>query len=187
MLSHYKTYSEQSLHSLGRKLSWINPNVLTVLGLIPPVLFFILMHSENFVAAALVLLLTAIDLLDGVVARANNRVSAFGAFLDSTIDRLADFLIIAGLYVGGLADLYLAAILLVATFLISYTRSRGELASDGKVKFAVGMVERPERIILIFFITLLNQFYISQFLILVLTGLSVITIGQRIWHAYRTL
>ncbi len=99
--------------------------------------------------------LTALfDVLDGMVARRANKSSTFGAFLDSTLDRVAD-----GAVLGGLAVFYalnpvhhsvpmvvvcLAGI--IGTFLTSYTRARAEaLGLDAKV----GMLQRPERVVLL--------------------------------------
>jgi archaetidylinositol phosphate synthase len=196
MLSQYKTHLNSKLTSFAKKLYWINPNVLTLLGLIPPVLFLVLMHSHNFYLAAVMLLLTSIDMLDGLVARANNKVTKFGGFLDSVLDRASDFFIIAGLYTASLARLEIIATLLLATFLISYTRLRAEAANSGTTTFNFGLMERGERIFFIFIIVLLQAIFpattihalpLSEFLIGALTLLCTITVIQRIIRAYKLL
>lgn len=196
MLSKYKVYSETKLQTLAKNLSWINPNFLTVLGIVPAVLFFVFMQDGNYPLAAIMLALTSIDMLDGIIARANNRETAFGGFLDSTLDRVSDFLIIAGLYAGKLVGLEIAAVLLLTTFLISYVRSRGELASNSAIKFDVGLIERPERIIFIFIVLVLQIFLpnalvsgmsLTNALLYLLTLLSIYTLTQRISYAYETL
>lgn len=174
---------------IAKPLSWMHPNVLTLVGIIPYGLFFIFMQQQRFGWAAIALLFSVIDLLDGAVARANNKVTSFGGFLDSTTDRISDFLMIAGLYAGNLIALPHAALLLLFTSLISYTRARAEAANStnpaagGIKKFDQGLIERPERIAIILIATLLQ----SEILILILTGLSAMTFLQRVWHAYKQL
>ena len=177
-------------------LGWIRPNTLTLVGIIPQALFFYFMNSHQFGWAAVALVFSIIDMLDGALARSQNRVTAFGGFLDSTLDRVADFLIIGGFYVAGLVNLPTTAILLCATFLISYTRSSAGLNSNGKIKFDQGLIQRPERIIFLFFVIILRIFFptaafqglaLSEILITILTILSVYTLGERIWYAYKKL
>ena len=82
-----------ALGSLG-----IHPNALTLLGLLPAVVAALLSASGQFLAAGLVLLVGApFDALDGAVARAMNKVSRFGAFLDSTTDRYSEGFLFAGI------------------------------------------------------------------------------------------
>lgn len=135
-------------------------------------------------------------MLDGIVARANNKVTAFGGFLDSTMDRVGDFLIIAGLYAGGLISLPITALLLLVSFLISYTRSRAELASKQNITFNHGIIERPERIAYILIVVILNALFptigigtytLAEILISILLLLSIITLLQRVYHAYKKL
>ena len=154
------------------------------------------MQSGNFPLAAAMLILSPIDMLDGVIARANNKVTAFGGFLDSSVDRVGDFLIIAGLFAGKLISLELAAALLLITFLVSYVRSRAELASNGNIKFNYGIIERPERIIFMLIVVVLHiflpnasvgEFTLSESLIALLLLLSGITLLQRLSYAYKKL
>ena len=196
MLSKYKSSFDSFTQSLARRLFWVNPNALTLIGIIPQVLFFILMQSGALLWAAAALAATSLDMLDGTIARANNRVTKFGGFLDSTIDRVSDFIIIAGFYSASIISLNLATILILVSFLISYVRSRAELASNGTIKFDVGFIERPERILFLFLTLILHVlfpntqilgFALSEFLILILTVLSVFTLFQRILHAYKNL
>jgi phosphatidylglycerophosphate synthase len=196
MISRYKLQAEQKFQGLGRSIAFIHPNVLTLIGIIPQALFFILMRSHHLLGAALVLLLTVLDTLDGLAARANNKVTAFGGFLDSTVDRIGDFLMIAGLYAAGLASIQLTAILVLATFLISYTRSRAELASLGQLKFNYGLIERAERIAFVFLIVLGNDLFpraslfgssLTEILVWTLTILSIVTVLMRVGRAYSKL
>ena len=165
---------------------------MTFIGIIPQIAFFLLMRGSLFGWALLALALSFIDMLDGLAARANDRVTAFGAVLDSVLDRVADFLIIGGFYAGGLVSLNLAAMLLLAAYLTSYIRSRAELAADGKIKFNNGLIERPERIIYLFVVLALHLVFpnatnLVYNLVILLTILSFVTVCQRLWKAYERL
>jgi archaetidylinositol phosphate synthase len=138
----------------------------------------------------------AVDLLDGMVARASGRVTAFGGFLDSTIDRFADFTVIAVFGFAGIVSWSIVAPLLLLSFLISYIRSRTELAAKGKLVAAVGLVERTERLIVIFLALVLQLLFpgttlwelnLAELAFVVLGILSAYTVGQRILFAYKNL
>lgn len=135
------------------------------------------------------------DLVDGMVARKHKKVTAFGGFLDSTLDRVGDFLLITPFAFAGIIGWELAAPLLLFAFLTSYIRSRGELANP-KVSFAVGIIERTERLLIIFVALLLYAIFPN----LVLAGFNIIeisftflgilsfyTVLQRIAYAYKHL
>lgn len=146
--------------------------------------------------ALIVFLGNALDMLDGALARSQDKVTAFGNFLDATMDRISDALCITAFGFGGLVRWEITVALLIVSFLISYAKSRGELASGGQVSFAVGLIERPQRLITIFFALLLYVFFPgasyadfnmieSIFLILIL--LSIYTFLQRVFLAYKEL
>lgn len=154
------------------------------------------MVNHAYLLALLALLGTLLDGLDGIVARAQNKATAFGGFLDSTIDRLSDSLIIVAFSFGAIVQWEITVSLLIFSFLISYTRSRGELASDNKVLFDVGLIERPQRIIIIFFSLLLfilfpnigiGGFNLLEICLTILTFLSAYTVLERILYAYQKL
>lgn len=129
----------------------VRPLHLTVSGLLLSCLSGWLFFAGRFRAAAVILLVSgACDLLDGAVARLSGAVTAFGAFLDSTVDRASDAAVLCGIllyYNRSQADTYsvLAAYLaLVGSFLVSYTRARAECIID---RCSTGFFQRPERII----------------------------------------
>ncbi|HSA83332.1 MAG TPA: CDP-alcohol phosphatidyltransferase family protein, partial [Patescibacteria group bacterium] len=146
MLSSQKPLVEKLLTPLVKPLAGINPNVLTLLGSIPSLLFFVFMIHHWFLAAIIAFTGNLFDMLDGMIARKYQKVTAFGGFLDSTFDRISDFLMITAFAFAGIVSWNIAAPVLLFSFLISYTRSRGELANPS-VSFAVGMIERTERLI----------------------------------------
>src|SRR5438105_997507 len=100
MLSNKKTTIENYFEPLVKLLSQVDPNYLTFLGSIPPLLFFVFVVSHHYIWALVAFLGNALDLLDGMVARKYSKVSAFGGFLDSVMDRVSDFFIIAAFGFG---------------------------------------------------------------------------------------
>jgi phosphatidylglycerophosphate synthase len=195
MLSKQKGNLESYLTPLVKHLSRVSPNTLTLLGSIPPLLFFVFMLYHWYIAALVALIGNGVDMLDGMVARRYHKVSAFGGFLDSTIDRVADFLIITAFGFASIVRWEIVIPLLLFAFLTSYIRSRGELANP-KVSFAIGLVERSERLVLIFFSLLLYSlfpnagfltFNIAEISFLFIMLLSLFTVIQRIIYAYKNL
>jgi len=135
-----------------------------------------------------VLILTGglFDMLDGVSARVNNKVTRFGAFLDSVLDRYSDaflFLSIAW-YLASKGEhngVFLSLGTLVGAFLISYARARAEgLGEECKT----GIMERPERIILLIFALLTGWLVPILWIMFVLTHVTVI---QRVYHVWKVM
>jgi CDP-diacylglycerol--glycerol-3-phosphate 3-phosphatidyltransferase len=133
----------------------INPNTLTTIGTMCTVAGGVAFALGHIRTGGWIIGLTAIfDVLDGTVARRTGQSTVFGAFYDSTLDRVAD-----GAVLGGLAFFYatsevyhsvpmLAVTLvgIIGTYLVSYTRARAEgLGIDAKV----GVMQRPERVVLL--------------------------------------
>jgi archaetidylinositol phosphate synthase len=196
MLSTLKPVAEKSLQPVARVLKNVNPNLLTITGLFIPVLFFAAVVNGMYGWALLLLVLHAADMLDGMVARAQNRVTAFGGFLDSTIDRFADFTVIAAFAFAGLISWEITAPLLMLTYMISYIRSRTELAANNKLTASVGLIERTERFIFVFVgLALYAIWPITEFWGQNLVSLTFITLGilslltviQRVAFAYQKL
>ncbi len=130
-----------------------------------------------------------------MVARKYKKVTAFGGFLDSTLDRVGDFLIITSFSFAGIVRWELTIPLLLFAFLTSYIRSRGELAKPS-VSFAVGIVERTERLIVVVLALVLHMFFpnysfagfnVMEVSFLFLGILSFYTVLQRVAHAHKNL
>lgn len=127
----------------------IDPNLLTVLGTVVSLGAAAAFGLGAFVAAGVLILAGGVfDLVDGVVARHHGTATRFGAFLDSTLDRLVDMALLFGIVVhyAGAADtgtVLVAGWALVATVLVSYSKARAELYM--KV-LEGGLLERGERI-----------------------------------------
>ncbi len=135
--------------ALGR--AGLTPNGLTVIGFAGVCAAAGLAATGNWIGAGIVgLLFAAFDMLDGGLARATGRVSRFGAFLDSTLDRAGEGVLYAGIVAGtaSVADRALpalAGLAMIAAFLVSYTRARAEGLGFGG---DVGVAPRAERVVI---------------------------------------
>jgi CDP-diacylglycerol--glycerol-3-phosphate 3-phosphatidyltransferase len=130
----------------------VNPNVLTAFGMVVNLWAAVLFATGMFrTAAAVIFLAGFLDMLDGQVARREKRVTAFGAFFDSTLDRYSDMALYMGLLVyyavnARASYVILAAVATAGSVMVSYTRARAEsLIPTCKV----GFMERPERLVLL--------------------------------------
>lgn len=183
---------DQFVRPVGRAIArtGLSPNVITVAGLAIQVVVAYLIVDGALLAAGLVAVAAGIaDLLDGAVAKARGIESAFGALLDSTIDRLSDalfFVPIAWLYgvdpdVPANDEPWVAAVALAAlvfSFLVSYVKARAEgLGFDCNVGFA----ERFERLAVLI---LGLVFGLVPIAVVLLTLLSFGTFVQRMVHVY---
>src|SRR5580700_7093503 len=147
MLTVFKPVAEKPLKPLASLLKTVNPNVISLLGLVFPTIFFVLVLRHLYVWALIVFVFNGVDLLDGMVARMTNRVTTFGGFLDSTIDRYADFAALSALSFAGIVSWDIVAPLIMFSYLISYMRTRIEYMAKGKVTASVGIMERTERLV----------------------------------------
>jgi phosphatidylglycerophosphate synthase len=134
-----------------------SPNALTIIGFGIALIAAWLATREMWFAAGFVVAFGAIfDLFDGALARATNRTSRFGAFLDSTLDRAGEAVVYIGIAFGALLSDYeplalLAAAAMVAAFMVSYTRAKAEsldFTSDGGLG-SVGFAPREVRTVIL--------------------------------------
>ena len=178
-------------------LAWahVSPNAITTVGTLLTIAAGVVYGTGHIMTAGWLMAVTAFfDVLDGQVARRTNRCTAFGAFYDSSLDRVADGALMAGLtvfYATNAAhySMYMTIVCLVGmvgTFLISYTRARAEsIGIDAKV----GVMQRPERIVLLsapqaLFGLFWNGWVLIGIIIL-LTVTAWITAIQRIAFVYK--
>lgn len=196
MLTTIKPVAEKSLRPLASIFKNVNPNIISLFGLVFPVLFFLCVYHKMYALALVVFIFNGVDMLDGMVARMSGKVTAFGGFLDSTIDRVADFTVIAVFGFAHLVGWNIILPLLMLTYLISYIRSRTELAAKGALVASVGFLERTERLIGVFLGLLLYAIFpdthiagqnILGITCIVLIVLSAVTVGQRVIFAYQKL
>ncbi len=166
----------------------IPPNLLTISSLLLMVVGFYLFITYHMILVYIVLIMVSsfLDVADGAVARYSGRVTRFGGFLDSTIDRVNDFILILSLKYMGFNEL-LVYLLIIVSFLISYSRARAEglgLKIEG-----IGIIERGERLLFIIAIILLSiyVFRVAEIIFYILLVLSIITLVQRILFIYNGL
>lgn len=161
----------------GLALSKINPNVLTFLGLLINGVAATFLAMGQFRKAGLIIIFAGLfDMVDGRVARATNQVTRFGAFFDSVLDRYSDLALLIGLlvYYGTIsrpAYVVLTAIVMTASVMISYSRSRAENIIP---TCKVGFLERPERVVLLIIGALFDRMAPVLWVIAVLGNLTVI-------------
>jgi CDP-diacylglycerol---glycerol-3-phosphate 3-phosphatidyltransferase len=155
----------------------INPNALTLLGLVVNFWAAGLFATGRFKAAAMVIFFAGfLDMLDGQVARRAGRVTAFGAFYDSTLDRYSDMALYMGLMVNYAANgrsfyVVLAAVATAGSVMVSYARARAEsLIPTCKV----GFMERPERMVLLIIGGLFDRMAAALWVIAVVSTITVI-------------
>ena len=173
-------------------LTRINPNVLTLMGLVVntyAAFLFGYATGENqrrmFFYAGLVIIASGFfDLVDGRVARASNQVTRFGGFFDSVVDRYSDASLFFGLlvfYARGNRFFYvvLTALVMISAIMVSYARARAE-SLIGTCR--VGFMERPERLVLLIIGALFN---VMAPVLWVIAVLSTITVIHRIVYTWQ--
>ena len=165
----------------------VNPNVLTVVGTLISVGAGVAFATGRFVLGAVLILVGGVfDLVDGVIARHHGIATAFGAFLDSTLDRLADMAMLLGvmLHYAALGDagtVLLGGVAMIASVLTSYAKARAEQFLPS---FEGGFLERGERL------TILGLGAVSGYMVVALWILAVAgsaTVAYRFAIAYREL
>ena len=164
----------------------ISPNGLTIIGFLLTALAAYLLAIGSFVGGGLVLTSQRIfDMFDGSLARATGQSTKFGAFFDSSIDRYSESVILIALIyfysdIGSSPlEPVLLAVTLVGSMMVSYTRARAE-AIDVECK--VGILQRPERIILLIVGLLTGWMVPVLWLLAILTN---VTAMQRIYDVYK--
>jgi CDP-diacylglycerol---glycerol-3-phosphate 3-phosphatidyltransferase len=184
------------LEALVRVCAHISPNVLTIVGLGlngVACALFALSGGKDYARpdllrlGGLVALVASIfDMLDGRVARLRGRETSFGAYLDSTMDRYSDMVLFMGLLVlyarvDKTPHMVLCWVAAFGAFMTSYARARAESLIP---RCHVGLLERPERIVLIIVGALTNRMVAVLWIIAVLSNLTAV---QRVVYTLREL
>jgi CDP-diacylglycerol--glycerol-3-phosphate 3-phosphatidyltransferase len=163
-------------------LTRIPPNYLTFFGLVVNSAAAVAFgYGEFFWAGVIIFLAGIFDMTDGRVARVTNRVSPFGGFFDSVIDRYSDLVLYFGLLVyyarvNRFFYIVLTALAMVGSVMVSYVRARAESLI---VTCKVGFMERPERIVLLIIGAVFDR---MAPVLWVIATLSNITVVHRIWY-----
>jgi phosphatidylglycerophosphate synthase len=183
---------------IGRYCSWpinrlaallaptgIPPNVITWSALVANLWAGILFAAGRFTAAGGMMILAGLcDLLDGPVARRQNRVSLFGGFLDSILDRYADLMLFLGLLVyyihlNRFRYAVLAGAAMAGAVMVSYAKARAESLVPAA---EVGFWERPERLVLMILGALLSRMPVVLWILAIGPNITVI---HRILHTWK--
>jgi len=183
---------------IGRYLSWpidrlaallaatgIPPNIITWSALVLNLWAGILFAAGRFAAAGGFMILAGLcDLLDGPVARRQNRVSMFGGFLDSILDRYADLILFLGVLVyyarvNRFLDAFVAGGAMAGAVMVSYAKARAESLVP---KSEVGFWDRPERLVLMILGALANRMPVALWILAIGSNITVI---HRIVHTWK--
>jgi CDP-diacylglycerol--glycerol-3-phosphate 3-phosphatidyltransferase len=171
----------------------LTPNTITVIGLLITVVASVLVANGLLLpGAALLTAGSLLDAVDGALARAQGSGTAFGGFLDSTLDRSGEAILYIGIGSWLMSSqpepalpMLALMIALAGSFLVSYSHARAQgigLAAD------VGLAPRTERLVLVIAGVALAGFGFAGGLIatlIFLATLTVATVIQRIWHVWR--
>ena len=171
----------------------VSPNAVTVAGLLIVLAATVLIWRHALLAGAVILAIgAALDGVDGGLARAQGGGTAFGGFLDSTLDRTAEAIVYLGItayYLGAasqpFAPVMLAGLALSGSFLVSYSRARAEAAGFAASN---GLAPRTERLILIVLglaITGLGYSFGLPIAMGLIAVLAWVTVAQRIWNVHQ--
>ena len=176
--------------------SRLTPNAISLTGLALNVLAAVLVWERLFFLGGLAFIIGSImDTLDGRYSRMSGKGTPFGAFLDSTIDRVEEGIVltaVAAVFASEGASGATAAVVIavLASLMVSYTRARAEALG---VACKVGLATRPVRVVIISVGLIfargasLGDFSLLAPSVYVLAALSVVTVLQRVWHVYREL
>ncbi|MFB4302684.1 phosphatidylinositol phosphate synthase [Actinomadura sp. NTSP31] len=193
MLNRIRPALGRVLTPIGRTVArtGVSPNAITVIGTagVAAGALVLFPRGEFFWGTMVITAFVLFDMLDGAVARVTGKISKFGAFLDSTMDRVADAAIFSGLMIGlyrdgqhGLAGAALYC--LVAGVVVSYAKARAEGLG---YTCNVGIAERAERLIIALVAAGLDGLgvpYVLAIALWVLAALSTVTVGQRFATVY---
>ncbi len=188
MLEGIKEFTRDALRPLAKRITGVNPNTLTLSGLLLSLVSAIFFAThELFLAGVFLLASGFLDALDGLVARENSRITKYGGFLDSVCDRFGDAAVIIGAMYGGITSIsiipgwLIGVVAIVGSLMVSYARARAEAAGADA---SVGVGERAVRMIII---TIGAFIDIVNWAILMVALLSFITVIQRIAHVKKVL
>jgi archaetidylinositol phosphate synthase len=188
VLDRLRTRLESSLASVGKAFGAVapSPSAWTAVGLAVSILaavsFSLGTYTGELLGGVLILASGWFDIVDGAVARATGRTSKRGAFLDSTLDRVAEVALFTGILIGGYGNPVAVLLALSFSLLVSYTRAKGDALG---VKLAgVGIGERSERLLVLALFSLVG---LTGWGVLVVIVIAAFTFAERGFTALRSL
>jgi archaetidylinositol phosphate synthase len=162
------------------------PTAWTIVGIVISVIASVAYSTSGYegeaLGGALVLVAGWFDIVDGAVARVTGRSSKRGAFLDSTLDRVAEVAVFGGIMLGGYSPPILVLLALSFSLLVSYTRAKGDAL--GVALSGVGIGERSERLLILAIASMLGLAYWGVILVLVV---ALYTFAERTARAMASL
>ena len=167
---------------------WGNPNLFTLLGFFSTLVASWLILKGFWLSAGLAIILSGLfDLLDGVIARNLGKVTIFGSFFDSVMDRYSDLLLLLALSIHYLREgnsglVILTSVVAIGTVLIPYVRAKAEAL---RISCHIGLMERAERIILLSLGTLFNWMEPVLWILAILTHFTVLHRIYAVWKELR--
>ncbi len=176
--------------------SRLTPNAISMTGLALCLLAAVLVWQDQYVLGGLAFIVGSIcDMLDGRYSRMSGKGTKFGAFLDSTLDRIEEGVVLAAVaanFAEESDERAVAAVVVavLASLMVSYTRARAEALG---VECKVGIADRPVRVVILSVGLVLASgagildIELLEPAVYVLAVLSVVTVFQRIWHVRREL
>ncbi len=188
MLDRLRTKLGSALVSVGSWFAHIetSPTAWTIVGLMVSLLAAAAYSTSGFdgevLGGVLVLVAGWFDVVDGAVARVTGRASKRGAFLDSTLDRVAEVALFAGILLGGYSTPFLVLMALSFSLLVSYTRAKGDAL--GVTLSGVGIGERSERLLALAVLSVVGQAYWGVVVVMVA---ALYTFLERGYRAVATL
>ena len=189
MLNRYRWAVEALLDRIVGPRVPLGPNSLTAIALLTSLLAPLVawLGAGPLLVALVLLSSAALDVLDGYVARRKGSATRFGAFLDSTSDRVADAAYTAAMMLCGVLEPAAALLLLAAEYLVSYARARAE--GLGLQLKGVGLMERGERVLLKALALAAYAFseVAGRVIAWILIALTIFTVLQRVCAVNRGL
>ncbi|HEV3228706.1 MAG TPA: CDP-alcohol phosphatidyltransferase family protein [Solirubrobacteraceae bacterium] len=176
--------------------SRLTPNAISLTGFALNLVAAVLVWERLFFLSGVAFVIGSVmDTLDGRYSRMSGKGTPFGAFLDSTLDRLEEGIVLAavgGYFASRGDDVAVAAVVVavLASLMVSYTRARAEALG---VECRMGLATRPVRVVILSIGLLfakgafLGSFELLKPAVFVLAGLSLITVVQRVWHVRNAL
>jgi CDP-diacylglycerol--glycerol-3-phosphate 3-phosphatidyltransferase len=176
--------------------SRLTPNTISMTGLVLNLLAVVLITQRLFFLAGLAFIVGSLmDTLDGRYSRMSGKGTMFGAFLDSTLDRLEEGLVLAAIAAyfavqGDAAAVAAVVLAVLGSLMVSYTRARAEALG---IECKVGLATRPVRVSILSIGLVFakgagwGDFELLAASVYVLAGLALFTTGQRIWHVRQAL
>jgi len=187
----FKDFSEK----VGKSFDKIplTANHWTMLSLVLATITAYFLINQNFLYASLFFALLAfLDMVDGAVARIRNEATKFGAFLDTVVDRVTEFLVVLGLFFVSFPDVFFSSkiwllLLFFGSQMTTYVKAAASEKKLTENELKGGILERPERLILIFLIVLLLNVSLeySLYLLVITASLANLTAMQRFYKASR--